>query len=84
MPLSKVMKIATGQIIQIEKISLVQFHTIVESKLEKMKLTNIYYYPGLNLNLISLSQLDYIKMNFKIKRGVIFISKGEIIYFKIY
>ena len=49
-----------------------------------MKFINIYYYFNLNLNLISLDQLNCTKINFEIKRGVIFISKSKIIYFKTY
>ena len=49
-----------------------------------MRFINIYYYSSLNLNLISLSQLDDIKMNFKMERDIIFINKGGITYFKVY
>ena len=57
---------------------------IVESKLEKIKFINIYYYSKLNSNLISLGQLNDTKINFKMERGIIFTNKGGIIYFKIY
>ena len=78
------MEIAIDQIIRAEEIGLIQFYIMVEGKFKKMKFINIYYYSGLDLNFISLSQLDCIKVNFKMKRNIIFISKGGIIYFEAY
>ena len=57
---------------------------MVKSKFKKIKFANIYYYSGLNLNLISLNQLNYIEVNFKIKQNIISASKNKIIYFKTY
>ena len=80
---SNAMETATGQTVRAEGIGSVQLHTMVEGKLEEIKLTNVYYYPGLDSNLISLGQLDRTGVNFDIERDVISASKGGVIYFKV-
>ena len=78
------METITGQIIQAKKIGSIQLHTIIKNKLEKIKFINIYYYPSLDFNFISLDQLNHIKINFNIKQNIIFVNKNKIIYFKAY
>ena len=40
---------------------------MVKGKLKEIKLTNVYYYPGLDFNLILLGQLDCTGVNFDIE-----------------
>ena len=56
---------------------------MIEDKLEKIKLINIYYYPNLDFNLILFSQLDHTGVNFNIKQDIISASKDKIIYFEV-
>ena len=79
---SHAMETATGQTVRAEGIGSVQLHTIVEGKLDEVKLTNVYYYPGLDSNLISLGQLERTGVQFDVNKGVISASKGGITYFE--
>ena len=77
------MEIVTGEIIYVKNIGSVQLHIIVKGKLEEVKLMKIYYYPGLNLNLISLGYLKKNKICFKIENGVISAIKDKVTYFEV-
>ena len=76
------METATKEIVRAEGIGTVQFHVIVKGRLEEFKLTKVYYYPGLDSNLISFGHLEEKGAQFQVENGVISVSKDGDTYFE--
>ena len=49
--------IVTGEVIEVERIDNIQLNTIIDGNLDIILLIDIYYYPGLDANLMLFNKL---------------------------
>ena len=52
------MDTVTGKVIEVEKIGNIQLNIIINKNLDTILLINIYYYPGLDTNLMLFGKFE--------------------------
>ena len=70
-PASHPMETVTGEVVKAEGIGNVQLETIICGQPDTVQLKEVYYYPGLDANLISFGKLERNGMRYIVDNGVI-------------